>query len=139
MSPIHILPAATLAAALAALALINPASAGVVFSESFEASVVSGFVQNTVPSGGKWVGSTTGYGATNRGLYNETVAWPATPPFTTPYGAQAYCCSYTNSFLTTATGATGQTLTANVPYKVTFNTTVDTSVTSANYKVELLF
>ncbi len=135
MNPIRILLANALAAALA---LASPAGAGVVFSESFEAPVVTGFVQNTVPSGGKWVGSTTGFGATNRGLYNETVAWPATPPFTTPYGAQAYCCSYTNSFLTTATGATGQTLTANVPYKVTFNTAVDTSVASANFRVELL-
>ena len=31
------------------------------------------------------------------GLYNETVAWPATPKFSTPYGDQGYMLNYTNS------------------------------------------
>jgi hypothetical protein len=66
--PFAELKLSTLAAALAAHTLVtNPATAGVVFSESFEAPVVTGFVQNTVPSNGKWIGANQGYGATNRG------------------------------------------------------------------------
>ena len=112
--------------------------AQVVFSESFEAPVVSGFDDNTVPSGGKWIGATDGFGATNRGLYNETVAWPATPLFSTPYGKQAYYLNYSNSALTSSAGATGQTLTAGVTYKVTFNAAVTSGTPSGNYRVELV-
>jgi hypothetical protein len=115
-----------------------PASSRVVFSESFEAPVVTGFDDNTVPSGGKWIGTDQGFGSSNRGLYNHAVVWPATPPFTTPYGDQAYYLSYTNSALTTAEGATGQTLTADVVYQVAFNTAVAAGTTSGNYRVELV-
>ena len=82
--------ASVLAASAMAILFLAPATAGVVFSESFEAPVVTGFADNTVPSGGKWIGASQGFGATNRGLYNETFAWPATAAFTTPYGYQAY-------------------------------------------------
>ena len=75
-------PSALAAFAMLGLSLATlPASAGVVFSESFEAPVVSGFVQNTVPSGGKWIGATEGAGSTNRGLYNEVYACPPTRCF----------------------------------------------------------
>ncbi|MCH7226976.1 Ig-like domain-containing protein [Haloferula sp. A504] len=116
---------------------MTPLHAGVVFSESFEIPVVSGFDDNTVPSGGNWIGATDGFGSSNRGLYNETVVWPATPPFTTPYGNQAYYLNYTNSGLTTAEGVIGA-LTADVTYSVTFNTAVTASTASGNYKVELV-
>ena len=76
------LPLAAIATASLALSAI-PASAEVIFSESFESGVVSGFDDNTVPDSG-WVGAGNGFGATNRGLYNETVAWPATPKFILP-------------------------------------------------------
>ena len=57
----------TLIAAVAGLALCNaPAKAQVVFSESFEAPVVTGFDDDTVPSNGKWIGATAGFGAANR-------------------------------------------------------------------------
>ena len=118
------------------LTFVAPATAGVVFSESFEAPVVSSFDDNTVPSGGKWIGATAGFGATNRGLYNESVIWPATSPFNTPFGAQAYYLNYSNSGLTTAVGATGQTLTAGVTYKVSFNAAVLSG--SGSYQVELV-
>ena len=100
-----------------------PASAGVVFSVSFETPVVSGFASNTVPTAA-WVGATAGFGATNRGRYNETVAWPATSVFATPYGNQAHLINYTNSGLTTAQSAIRGVLTAGTPYKVSFNTAV---------------
>ena len=75
----RIRPNLPIAAAIAALTLvIAPAGAEVIFSESFESPVVSGFDDNTAPATG-WVGANQGFGATNRGLYNETVAWPATP------------------------------------------------------------
>jgi hypothetical protein len=121
-----------------AISLIASADAGVVFSESFEAPVVSGYSNNSIPSGGKWIGATAGFGATNRGLYNESVIWPATPPFSTPFGAQAYYLNYTNSGLTTAVGATGQTLTAGVTYKVSFNAGVPAGTASGTYLVELV-
>lgn len=127
-------PLAFIASIIAAI----PVTAGVVFSESFEAPVVSGFDDNTVPSNGKWIGATAGFGATNRGLYNDNVAWPATPPFTTPFGTQAYFLNYTNSALTTAVGATGQTLTAGVPYKLSFNTAVVAGSSAGTYQVELV-
>ena len=132
--------ASSLAAlALAGIALaIVPASAGVVFSESFESLVVNGFDDNTVPSGGKWIGSTTGFGSNNRGLFNESVAWPVTPSFSTPYGAQAYYINYGGAGLTTSVGTTGQTLTAGVTYKVSFNTAVAVGTASGNYQVELV-
>jgi hypothetical protein len=135
----HILsPSAHAAFALLGFSLATiPASAGVVFSESFEAPVVSGFDDNTVPSGGKWIGATDGFGASNRGHYNETVAWPATPAFTTPYGNQAYYLNYTNSGLTTAAGVIGS-LTADVTYRVTFNTAVTANTASGNYRLELV-
>jgi autotransporter-associated beta strand protein len=131
------IPSAIAIAALASLSF-HSATAQVVFSESFEAPVVTGFVSNTVPSGNRWVGATNGFGATTRGLYNERSQWPATPPFSTPFGEQAYFLNYVNSGLTTAVGATGQTLTAGVNYQVTFHAAAATGYTSANYRVELV-
>src|SRR6476660_4952193 len=128
-----------LTAILAGMALaLSPVNAGVAFSESFESPVVAGYDDNTVPSGGKWIGSTSGFGATNRGLYNETVAWPATAAFTTPYESQAYYLNYGGAGLTTSVGATGQTLTAGVTYKVGFNVAVAAGTTSGTYQVELV-
>jgi hypothetical protein len=137
MIRIRIRSASSIAIAAMSGLVLKPATAGVVFSESFEAPVVSGFVTGTVPSGGKWIGANQGFGAGNRGLYNEAVVWPTTPAYTTPYGAQAYYLNYTNSGLTTAEGVIG-TLTADVTYTVTFNAAVTASTASGNYRVELV-
>ncbi|BCX46311.1 hypothetical protein HAHE_02190 [Haloferula helveola] len=129
----------TLVAAFAGLTLsATPATTGVSFSESFESPVVAGFDDNTVPGGGNWIGASNGFGSSNRGLFNETVAWPATPPFGTPYGDQAYYLNYTNSALTTAQGATGLTVTQDVTYTLTFNIAVTEGTASSNYLVELV-
>lgn len=135
-TPIRI-PSAIALAALVGLSL-HTATAQVVFSESFEAPVVTGYARNTVPSGGNWIGSTAGFNAVSRGLYNEKSQWPATPPFSTPYGEQAYFLNYANSGLTTAVGATGQTLTSDVDYQVTFHAAAASGYDSANYRVELV-
>ena len=124
--------------AFAMLGLSVAATAGVVFSESFEAPVVNGYSNSSVPSGGKWIGSTSGYGSNNRGLYNETFAWPATQAFSTPYGSQAFYLNYGGAGLTTALDATGQTLTAGITYKVSFNAGVTVGTATANYQVELV-
>ena len=123
-----------------ALAFHTSAIAEVVFSGSFESPVVSGFDDNTVPDNGNWIGSTNGYGSSNRGLYNESVIYPATPPFTTPYGDQAYYLNYTNSALTTAQGVVSETLTADETYTVKFNTAVvsGNEASEYTYKVEFL-
>ncbi|NNC87705.1 MAG: hypothetical protein HKN82_04505 [Akkermansiaceae bacterium] len=134
----HPLPTILPSMALAALALFTgPVSGEVVFSESFESPVVGGFAENTVPDTG-WVGATQGFGATRRGLYNEAVAWPVTPKFSTPYGEQAYLLNYTNSGLTTAQGTISSTLTAGAEYKISFNAAVQSGTASANYLVEFV-
>jgi hypothetical protein len=109
------------------------ASADIIFSESFESPVVSGFDDNTVPDNGNWIGATNGFGSSNRGLYNESVVFPDTPPFTTPYGDQAYYLNYTNSALTTAQGVIAETLTAGELYTIKFNTAVVAGNESSGY------
>ena len=129
---------ATLACTALLASSLCSTSAQVVFSESFETPVVSGFSTNTVPSGSRWIGSTDGFGATDRGLYNETVVWPTTPPFTTPFGNQAYFINYSNSALTTAAGVTGQTVMPDTTYTVTFHAAVTSGTASGAYRVELV-
>ncbi|MBT8045298.1 MAG: hypothetical protein KJO79_10145, partial [Verrucomicrobiae bacterium] len=120
-----------------ALTLPHAANAEVVFSESFESPVVSGFDDNTVPDNGNWVGSSGAYNASVRGLYNDFVAWPGTSKFSTPYGDQGYMLAYSTTQLTTAQGATGQTITAGVTYTLTFNAAFESGA-SADYKAELV-
>src|SRR6056297_3448509 len=120
-----------------ALTFHSAASAEVVFSESFESPVVSGFQTNTVPDNGNWVGSRGPFNASVRGPYNDNVNWPAVPVFTTPYGDQAYYLNYSTTMLTTAQGATGQTITADVTYTLTFNA-AHLEGTTANYRAELV-
>ncbi len=89
MNPIRNVPATFITAAMAGFFLsCVPVTAGVVFSESFDAPVVIRFDDNIVPSGGKWI------------------------------------------------GATGQTLTAGVSYKVSFNAAVTSG--TGSYLVELV-
>lgn len=113
------------------------APAQVIFWESFEAPGVTGFDGNTTPVSG-WVGASQGFGATNRGLFNETVAWPDTPEFSTPFGDQAYLLNYSNSGLTTSQGAISGVLTQDEPYTVSFNVAVEVGTTSGGYIVEFL-
>lgn len=117
--------------------LSGTSHAEVVFSESFESPVVSGFATNTVPDNGNWIGSSGAFNATVRGLYDDFVAWPATPVFSTPFGDQGYFLDYSTTMLTTAQGATGQTITAGVTYTLTFNAAFRAG-TSADYKAELV-
>ena len=93
--------------------------------ESFESPVVSGFDDNTVPDNAIWIGAAEGYGATNRGLFNEGVVWPATPLFDTPFGAQGYKLNYSNSGLTSAQGAFPEVVTEGVTYKVAFHVSTE--------------
>ncbi len=73
-----------------------------------------------------------------RALQRERSPGPPLRPSPRRTAPQAYFFNYTNSGLTTAEGATGQTLTANVPYKVTFNTAVAAGAATATYRVELV-
>ena len=111
------------------------ANAQVILSESFETPQVTGFDDNTVPASG-WIGSTEGFGATNRGLFNGTVLFPATSPFTTPLGEQGYKLNYSNSTLTTAVGVIGG-LQADVEYQVVFNAAIEGGQ-SGSYWVQLV-
>ena len=123
------------------LSLVLPASVvcgELIHFESFESPVVSGFDDNTVPDNGIWIGATEGYGATNRGLFNEAVVWPATPVFDTPFGAQGYKLNYSNSGLTTAQGAFAEVVTEGVTYKVAFRVATQVGGGDASYIVELL-
>jgi len=112
-------------------------SAQVVFSESFENPTVDGFDDNTVPTA-DWVGASRGFGASNRGLYNEIVAWPDTPYFSTPFGEQAYMLNYSNSGLTTSQGAIPGVLTQDVTYTISFNAAVEVGAASGSYVVEFV-
>lgn len=126
-----------LALALLATAAV-PAPAQIIFSESFESPVVSGLALNTVPNNGKWIGAIEGFGSTTRGLFNENVAWPATPAFSTPYGDQGYILDYSNSGLTTATNAIPGSFAADVTYTVKFNAAIRAGAAASTYQVELV-
>ena len=112
-SPTLIVAAGLLAASLAQAERIH--------FENFESPQVSGFDDNTVPDNAIWIGANQGFGATNRGLYNEGVVWPATPLFETPFGEQGYKLNYSNSGLTTAQGAFSEVVTEGETYKVAFH------------------
>lgn len=109
------------------------ANAAVIFYESFESPVVTGYANNTVPDNGNWVGANQGYGASNRGLNNEGdgLDW------TTPYGNQVYSFRYTNSGLTTSEGAIGN-LEAGVTYTISFAVAADQDLTKLPYNVQLI-
>ncbi len=116
---------------LALMASISSLSLGqtqVIFSESFENPSVNSFDDNTVPSSG-WIGSSQGFGVTNRGLFNEILAWSDTPDFSTPFGEQACLLNYSNSGLTTSQGAISGVLTQDVTYTISFNAAVEVSTT----------
>ncbi|MFK7911307.1 MAG: Ig-like domain-containing protein [Akkermansiaceae bacterium] len=125
-------------AAVGSLLLCQLSNAEVVFTESFESPAVSGFDDNTVPSNGDWIGSNQGFGATNRGIYNEVFSWPDTAAFTTPYGAQAYMLNGPNNGMTTAEGATGLVVTDGVQITVSFNAAMLAGAASTDYRVQLV-
>jgi|GEM_PF-703273 len=116
----------------------NLTYAEVVFSESFESPVVSGYDDNTLPDNGNWIGSNQGFGSTNRGLYNEIFAWPDAAVFTTPYGSQAYMLDGPNNGMTTAENAAGAVVTEGVEVKVSFNAAMLVGAASAGYRVQLV-
>ena len=94
---------------------LGPSGDGLIFSESFESPVVQGYAEESVPAG--WIGAAEGFGAKNRGLFNEGDF----AVFSTPYGRQAYLLDYTNSGLTTSQSALNEVLTAGTTYSLTFN------------------
>ena len=72
----------------------------------------------TIPAG--WVGATQGFGASRRGITDES-----TGDFNDPTtGEQAFAFRYTNSGLTTAEGTVG-TLTAGATYTISFDVVRD--------------
>ena len=108
-------------------------TAGTIFYEGFESPVVEGYVQPSVPGAG-WVGSTQGFNATRRGLYNEGDE----STFSTPYGEQGYLLNYTNSGLTTDPNAITNRLTAGVTYTISFNAAVQVDDPASTYFVEFV-
>jgi hypothetical protein len=102
-----------------------------IFSESFELPVVSGYGGDGSAPASNWVGATVGFGSNRRGLYNE-----ASGDFSTPDGNQAYRLWYSNSGLTT-TNDLG-VLVADRTYTVSFN--VGTTVINGSelYRVKLM-
>jgi len=81
----------------------SPAENITLLRETFESPDVSatGYLNNSIPDNGKWVGSNTGFGSSSRGLdHYNSANW-------TPDGRsnnQAYNLRYTNAGLTTAQG-----------------------------------
>lgn len=107
----------SLVAVTSSLLLGLPAAhATIVFSDDFESPDVTaaqsdGNTSGAVPSG--WVGATSGFGSTRRGVVDE-----AHGDFTDPVGEQAFAFRYTNSGLTSDVGeigslSLGQTITVS--------------------------
>ncbi len=113
---------------MASISSISMGQTLVIFSESFENPSVNSFDDSSDHSSG-WIGSSQGFGATNRGLFNEILAWSDTPDFSTPFGEQACLSNYSNSGLTTSRGAISGVLTQDVTYTISFNAAVEVGVT----------
>lgn len=114
----------------------------ILLSETFEDPDVSGtsttqygatFKLNTLPSGGKWVGSTSGFGANYRGLIHKSFG-----DFTAASGDQGYYFGYTNSGLTSSAEAVSHTLAEGVAYTLAFDVARDNGKTQSNYLAELV-
>lgn len=104
-----------------------------IFSEDFEAPVVSGYSQGTAPGG--WVKASVGYKSSNHGLINKDSG-----VFTASEGNdQGYAFRYTNSGLTTAEGVIG-VLEADVTYTISFDVVRDGGSLGAGtaYKVNFM-
>lgn len=121
---IHTLGLFAIATAMTLCLAAAPTNAAVttVIDEDFEAPDVTaansdGFTSGAVPSG--WVGATNGFGASRRGVVDESHG-----DFTDPDGEQAFAFRYTNSGLTSALGEIG-VLTAKTLYTVTFDVVLD--------------
>ncbi len=122
-----------LAVAMAILGLTaTPATAAVIFSESFESPDVSS-AEDTDPTGWATVGHPSYVGL--RDVADGT--------FTTPYGSQAVSC-YTRkppdpwSNATTTSSILSDTLTADMVYTLSFNVAANIGHTPAEYRAELL-
>jgi hypothetical protein len=99
----------------------------VLFTETFESPVVSGF-DPTPPEVPNWVGATTGFGAARMGLDEvSSTNW------TSPSGSntQVYNCRYTNSGITTREGVIGSLDVNNVTYTVSFDVQFDKRLTGS--------
>ena len=114
----------------------------ILLTETFETPDVSGtsttqygatFKLNTVPSGGNWIGSTTGFGADRRGLIHKSFG-----DFTVASGNQGYYFGYSNSGLTSSAEAMSHLLTEDVDYTVSFDVARDNNKTQSNYRMELV-
>ena len=134
---------AIVAAMAGLISAATPVRADIVFSDDFESpdSGAEGSPFNGIPrtsqtrDGTKWVGATSGFGATSNGLLDESDG-----AFTDPTGEQAYGFRYTNSGVTTAQGAIG-TFEEGGTYTVSFDAVVDGVVgfgTQGAYTMELV-
>lgn len=102
-----------------------------VLSEDFERPDVKGYSQGTLPEDGKWVGSSRGYGAEQRGITDK-----ASGDFDAPDpNHQAFAFRYTNSGLGTGPGVLGR-LAAGVTYRISFDVVRDGSDGGRYYSVE---
>ena len=102
------------------------AQADIIFSEDFETPDVdigqsTGDTSGSVPTG--WVGATEGFGATRRGIADESAG-----AFIESTGEQSFAFRYTNSGLTSAEGVIG-VLTLGATYTVNFDAATDSGDT----------
>ncbi|MEM7394394.1 MAG: hypothetical protein AAF492_18815, partial [Verrucomicrobiota bacterium] len=114
---------------------VVPSQADVVLTENFESPDINGYT-GALPPG--WIGASVGFGATDRGLFDEGVTWPAPVLFTTTFDEQGFRLNYTNSGLTTRQNLIAGVLTANQTYTVSFNVAKLSNASSASWKVELV-
>lgn len=92
------------------------------------------FAVDSQPAGGRWIGSTRGFGAKRRGLIHRSFG-----DFTAPQGnLQAYYFGYTNSGLTTSEEAISHVLETGMTYRVAFDVARDNDKISSSYTMELV-
>lgn len=114
-----------------------------VVSETFESPDVSAnstvqdgatYKKGQLPNNGKWIGSTSGFGADRKGLINKTFG-----DYTAPSGNnQGIYFGYTNSGITTSVAAISNILELETTYTVSFDVARDNNKTSSSYRMELV-
>lgn len=115
----------------------------ILINETFESPDVSStsttqygatFEQGSLPTGGKWVSSSNGFGADRKGLINK-----ANGDYSAAAGNdQAYYFGYTNSGLTTSTSAFTHGLMLGAIYTLSFDVARDNDKAESSYRMELV-